>query len=148
MAASSISTQNERIGGPNTASKAPQKEKVYSDPMRYASISGLPIETVKDPEKWVLVRTRHLGVLLPSCSCFLLLFAEAVAYKDLDCWCKIGTTSMLIASKTRPTQVASASGGKKKNILHQFTRFTGRWYTDEAVLDTEGGKEGVEEKGE
>jgi hypothetical protein len=50
MAASSISTQNERIGGPNTASKAPQKEKVYSDPMRYASISGLPIETVEDPE--------------------------------------------------------------------------------------------------
>ncbi|KAJ7897602.1 hypothetical protein B0H14DRAFT_2557603 [Mycena olivaceomarginata] len=50
--------------------------------------------------------------------------------------------------QTRPTRVASASGGKKKNILHQFPRFTGRWYTDEEVRDTEGGKEGIEEKGE
>jgi hypothetical protein len=55
---------------------------------------------------------------------------------------------MLIASKTRLTRVASASGGKKKNILHQFSGFTGRWYTDEEVHDTKGGKEGVEEKGE
>jgi hypothetical protein len=54
---------------------------------------------------------------------------------------------MPIASKTRPTRVASASGGKKKNILHQFSGFTGRWYTDEGVRDTEGGKGGVEGRG-
>jgi hypothetical protein len=77
---------------------------------------------------------------------FFFLLQATVAYIDSDCWLT-GTTSKLIASKTGPTRAASASGGKKKDILHQFSGFTGRWYTDKEVRDTEDGKEGVEEKG-
>jgi hypothetical protein len=46
MTASSIQAPKMK---PNTASKAPQKEKVHSDPVRYASISEIAYRNSESP---------------------------------------------------------------------------------------------------
>jgi hypothetical protein len=43
------STQNEHLSGPNMASKAPLKEKLYSDLMRYTSLSGIAHRNSESP---------------------------------------------------------------------------------------------------
>ncbi|KAJ7800182.1 hypothetical protein B0H14DRAFT_2616403 [Mycena olivaceomarginata] len=87
-----------------TLGKVQELLKLFKKPnaARKTGLDGS--ETVKDSENWV-------GFSSDTAS-------RTVAYKDSDCWCKIG-------------------------CIRKW-----RWYTDEEVHDTEGGKEGVEEKGE